>query len=88
MLIAGTHVKSVIGQTEILGCMPLNILTLKVILRSFCDPKTSNFKVIQISSCNLSKERYGKEKHFGNILGQYIHLVSNQCRSNVCHICI
>jgi len=58
--------QSVISQTEKLGWTPLNILTLKVISRSFCDPKRSNFKVVQISSCNISKERYGRDKHFGN----------------------
>ena len=60
--------QSVIGQTEKkLGWILLNILTLKVISRSFCDPKWSNFKVIQVSSCIISKERYGRDKHFGNI---------------------
>jgi len=82
--------QSVIGQTEKLGWMPLNIFTLKVISRSFYDPKRSNCKVIQILSCNISNERYGRDKHVGNILGRNmvsmgrnIHLVSNQCRLNV-----
>jgi len=49
--------------------------------RSFCDPKRLNLKVIQIPSCNTSKERYGRDKQFGNILGQYIHLVCEICMS-------
>jgi len=71
--------QSVIGQTENLGWKPLNILTLKVILRS---KKRSNFKVIHaLRSCNISEERYRRDKYFGNILGQNIHLVSEKCRS-------
>jgi len=79
--------QSVIGHTENLGWMSLNILTLKVISKSCCDLKRSNIKVIQISSCNISKERYGRDKYFGNILGQYIHPLSQKCRPKcICNI--
>jgi len=59
--------QSVIGQNEKPGWIPLNILTLKLISKSFCYPKMLHCKVIQISSYNISKERYGRDKYFGNI---------------------
>ena len=62
-------------------------MTIKVISRSCSDLRRSNFKVIQISLCNTSKEGYGGVKYFGNILGQYIHLVSEKYWSKcICDI--
>jgi len=72
--------QSVIGQIEKLGWMPLNILTLKVILL----PKKVKFHKSSKYRCVIYQKKDMEETNTLVIFsGRNIHLISNKCRSNV-----
>jgi len=74
---------SVIGPTEKLGWMLLNILTLRSFQGHFVTQKGQISKSFKYRRVIYQKKNMEETNTLVVFLGRNIHLISNKCRSNV-----